>query len=143
MNAGTCECGCGKKTRLAPINSRGKGWVKGTPLRFIKGHNTRANAAARSARSLGNRGLSSHGYVRVNVGHGKRQYEHILVMEKKLGRPLRFFGVGHADNEVVHHIDGDKTNNSQGNLEVITHGQHCAMHTPRKGTGRGHRVHQS
>ena len=44
----------------------------------------------------------NRGYVR----------EHRLVMEKELGRYL------HPD-EVVHHKDGDKGNNSLGNLEVF------------------------
>jgi hypothetical protein len=38
--------------------------------------------------------------------------EHRLVMEKKLGRHLLPF-------EVVHHIDGDKENNSEDNLIVF------------------------
>ena len=40
-------------------------------------------------------------------------YEHILVAESKLGRPL-------YENEVVHHIDGNKLNNSPDNLMVFS-----------------------
>lgn len=43
-----------------------------------------------------------HGYVA----------EHRLVMEKKLGRYL-------GKKEVVHHLDGNKLNNSPGNLQVF------------------------
>lgn len=39
-------------------------------------------------------------------------FEHIAIAEQELGRELR-------DNEVVHHIDGDKTNNHPSNLEVF------------------------
>lgn len=38
--------------------------------------------------------------------------EHIIVAEQKLGRPIKV-------NEVVHHIDGDKANNSPENLIVF------------------------
>lgn len=41
MNPGLCECGCGRKTRIAPRTSRTIGWVKGEPIRFIRGHNKR------------------------------------------------------------------------------------------------------
>lgn len=35
---GYCECGCGQKTTVSPVNNRSKGLVKGQPRRFIKGH---------------------------------------------------------------------------------------------------------
>lgn len=48
--------------------------------------------------------------------------EHVLIMEKILGRPL-------TDQEVVHHIDGDKTNNSPDNLMVFANsGEHTKYH---------------
>jgi hypothetical protein len=38
---GFCECGCEAETRLAPKTDRSKGWIKGRPLRYVKGHNDR------------------------------------------------------------------------------------------------------
>jgi hypothetical protein len=35
---GLCECGCGSTTRLAPYTDSARGWVKGEPLRFLRGH---------------------------------------------------------------------------------------------------------
>lgn len=35
---GYCHCGCGSKTSLATVTRRGRGWVKGEPLRFATGH---------------------------------------------------------------------------------------------------------
>ena len=52
---------------------------------------------------------------------GKQIGEHILVAEKKIGRRLHV-------NEVVHHINGNKLDNSPENLEVITRSEHATMH---------------
>jgi hypothetical protein len=127
MNA-LCLCGCGQPTRLAPVNDRSKGWVRGRPLKYLRGHNTAALGEALTAKSIGNRQITSHGYVRVLVAKGVREYEHIVVAQKALGRPLKNFGQGHPDTEVVHHIDGDKTNNAPTNLLICTHSYHTELH---------------
>jgi hypothetical protein len=40
---GYCHCGCGQKTTIAKQNHKPYGWVKGEPLRFVSGHNRRAD----------------------------------------------------------------------------------------------------
>lgn len=47
--------------------------------------------------------------------------EHRLVMEEKIGRYLEQY-------EVVHHVDGNKSNNDIGNLELKTNGKHISDH---------------
>jgi hypothetical protein len=51
-------------------------------------------------------------------------YLHILVAEQKLGRHL-------LDNEVVHHIDGNRLNNEPDNLLVCTRSEHAKIHWPK------------
>ena len=49
--------------------------------------------------------------VKVIAGSGAWRKEHILVAERILGRPLR-------REELVHHINGDRADNSASNLFV-------------------------
>ena len=68
------------------------------------------------------KGLSSHGYVRLRLPDGSRVYEHKLVAEYALGRSLK-------SDETVHHIDGDKTNNTPNNLLICKRDYHVELHT--------------
>jgi len=86
---------------------------QGVPMRTKHESNT--------LRAIGNHHISSHGYVRVNLGNEVRQYEHILVAEKALGRALQ-------KGEVVHHINCDKTDNRPGNLLICSHRYHLQLH---------------
>lgn len=52
---------------------------------------------------------------------GKTKRKHRIIVEEYLGRNLR-------DDEVVHHIDGDKRNNSISNLVVVTRAEHARIH---------------
>lgn len=38
---GYCQCGCGQKTRIASTTDNARGWIKGQPLRFVRGHNSK------------------------------------------------------------------------------------------------------
>lgn len=67
----------------------------------------------------GGRTISSHGYVLIYVGKHHHladvrgyAYEHRLLAENILGRELK-------ENELVHHINERKAENSPGNLEVL------------------------
>jgi hypothetical protein len=64
---------------------------------------------------------TDRGYIVVDHPDGGRVYEHRLVMEQTLGRPLR-------RDEHVHHIDHDRSNNDPSNLQVMLCSDHMAFH---------------
>jgi len=71
--------------------------------------------------------INAQGYVMVCDGshpypHNKRQIlEHVRIMELCLGRRLH-------EGEVVHHIDGNRTNNDFPNLQLMTNAEHSRYH---------------
>lgn len=126
--AGLCQCGCGAQTRVPKTMDRAAKQFKGVPLPYIKGHNLRAGfSGAASGNWKGGRYLSTEGYVVIQTPEG-RKYEHIMLAEKALGRPLPQYGKGDGRNMVMHHIDGDKQNNAPDNLLICTHSYHTALH---------------
>lgn len=66
--------------------------------------------------SWGKRSLSNSGYYRITV-KGIRTFEHRFIMENYIGRKL-------TSKEIIHHINGIKTDNRIDNLMVISQSEH-------------------
>lgn len=62
-----------------------------------------------------------NGYLEITRGMHKGRGLHVVIAEKHIGRRIR-------PNEVVHHIDEDKKNNSTSNLQVMTRAEHARIH---------------
>lgn len=71
---------------------------------------------------------SGHLQVYINGGY---KYAHRVAMEKKLGRKLR-------SDEHVNHKDGNPSNNSPGNLELVSKAEHNKV-DPRHHLGGRHK----
>jgi len=80
-----------------------------------------------------NKVVDDRGYVLVlcpnhpRKKHGNYVYEHRLVMENHLGRPL-------TEDEVVHHINGDKSDNRIENLQLFSNDSEHHIHEWKQGT---------
>lgn len=65
--------------------------------------------------------ITSHGYVEFTRGEYEGRMEHVVLMEKRIGRRLR-------PDECVHHVDGVRTNNTDDNLALMTRAGHSRLH---------------
>lgn len=68
----------------------------------------------------GGRRIRRDGYILLWTPKGER-LEHQIIAEEKIGRKL-------LPDEVVHHINGNRQDNSPENLEVMTQSQHMKRH---------------
>jgi hypothetical protein len=120
-NLKLCECGCGDPAPIAEATNPKLGYVKGQPMRFVRGHATRGRSLP--AR---NGGLSPHGdgkRYQIWCRDGTKVFFYRAVMEAQLGRRLR-------SDEHVHHINGDPSDDRPENLEVLTPAEHRQRHLP-------------
>jgi hypothetical protein len=65
--------------------------------------------------------LKPNGYMEITRGPHKGRSQHDVVMEQAIGRRLR-------PDEVVHHIDQNRSNNALENLQLMTRSAHTALH---------------
>lgn len=63
----------------------------------------------------------SEGYVRVWTEAYGYMYEHRLVISKRLQRAL-------SADDIVHHINGDKSDNRPENLQLMSRAEHMNEH---------------
>lgn len=80
------------------------------------------------------RRISNYGYVLIYKPEHNRKncngyvFEHILIMESKIGRSLKYYGDKNKNNEVCHHIDRNRQNNDINNLQLMTMSEHLKIH---------------
>lgn len=143
LNGGhTRSCGCIKIERISKIRRISKPLgkcavndceelVSSSGVRYCKKHDARfrRNGHPNLTRRENGRGsINDAGYVDMGV-NGRRQYEHILIAEKALGKPL-------PGGAVVHHANGKKSDNRPCNLVICpSTGYHSMLHKRMKQIG--------
>lgn len=106
--------------RLCPVLGQ---HMSGRSRLFTETHKNNI-AKARLAWSAANALGLTHkpsGYVQITIGPNKGRYLHDVIMESHLGRHLKI-------DEVVHHIDGNRSNNNLMNLRLMARADHARLH---------------
>jgi len=101
-----CGCGCGGQATISKYTDR-RGQIKGMPLRFILGHNSRLSC---HPNWKGGRKIRTDGYVGIRIGDTYKP-EHVMVAESVFGRSL-------PPGVLVHHVDENRSNNEPNNLVI-------------------------
>lgn len=91
-SSGLCLCGCGQTTNVSKQDRRSIGWIKGQPLRYLKGHHTRKAPFPYIKRGTGFSSpcwswqwkLTPDGYGQIERD-GRLQRAHRYYYEKKFG----------------------------------------------------------
>ena len=117
---GYCHCGCGQKTNVKPANNTSRNWVKGEPFAFILGHNPQNWSNGFTKHSSGYIQIWKPSHPRANQkGY---VFEHILIVEKALGKPF-------PEGAEVHHLNGNVADNRPQNLVVCPNrAYHMLLH---------------
>lgn len=131
MTIGLCACGCGARTTIPTKSHARTGRIKGVPMRYVSGHNSRgATHSQWKGGRKRDRGVSAGdaAYIEVHQPHHprarSRNYvkEHILVVERVLGGFLPV-------KARVHHVNEVRSDNAQGNLIICENeGYHRLLH---------------
>jgi HNH endonuclease len=114
---GYCHCGCGGKTKIATRTKSARGQFTGEPLRYLLHHNGRRGTSTGTKAFFVTRGRT---YVMGRKESSSMLYSRVL-MWNKIGREPR-------PDEIVHHVNGDPTDDRIENLEIVTRAQHISLH---------------
>lgn len=156
-----CECGCGQPAPLAKRTRKEAGWIKGQPLRFIKGHRGRKKKVCEwcgnnfevtfsrdfvrtCSRKCGTNLMwsinqkpighiiKSDGYLRIKMPyHPHANKGGYIYYHRHIVE--QHLGYVLDSSYDVHHIDEDKTNNFLLNLVAIKKSAHMYLHGIKRG----------
>lgn len=110
---GFCMCGCGGVAPVALKSKSSQGIVAGRPARYIHGHNAaRSDGITMASNGYPQRRVSADHPLAAMRNSAGNVLMHRFVMAEAIGRAL-------SGEEVVHHIDEDRSNYSLDNLMLF------------------------
>lgn len=113
----SCECGCGNPAPIASKTNSKSGYLKGEPMRFINGHNSRGSNNINYRGGL----TMFRGRWYITLRNGKKELYARAVMECHLKRPL-------SKNELVHHTNEKTDDDRIENLQLSNRAEHNRIH---------------
>lgn len=118
--------------RLAASQGRLGAGLRGKKRIFSTAHRAAISAHRKAWGEENAAGMSvkPSGYVEHTRGPNKGRSVHVVSMEQRIGRRLKF-------DEVVHHIDGDRSNNADNNLALMTRAAHTRLHRREQRLAKG------
>jgi transposase len=102
------KLGGGRRGKTFPMSAETKQKIREARLRY--------GATRAKGKHIHN------GYIRLSVGENCGRNQHIVITEQHIGRRLQ-------RGEVVHHINGIKTDNRIENLRLMTNVEHSRLHS--------------
>jgi hypothetical protein len=143
---GFCGCGCGKRTAISAYTNRSRGWVKGQPRKYVKGHNSYgAHGADYVAEDRGHdtpcwvwlKSRTPKGYGFMLRGE-RRHVAHVFYWERANGMPV-------PDGLELDHLCRVRECVNPDHLEPVTHKENMrramvAWHVPGVSTARDLRI---
>lgn len=118
--SGYCLCGCGQRTPPSPASRRG--YKRGEPLRYIKGHSTRVLGPDWVADDNGcwiwQKSIGSQGYGR--VWDGERHLTAHIAYWVRLHGPV-------PEGRELHHTCGVRRCVNPAHLEPVTRWEHMYL----------------
>ena len=154
-----CECGCGQPVPVAKQTRSDRGFVKGQPQRFIRGHVAIVNGVLKRDRprslcqcgcgnlaAVGAKWLHGHNPRRTPTVLNANGYEQTRLVPEQFAsmrnaggyvmihrlRMAEALGRPLRSDEHVHHRNGDHRDNRLENLQVLSPSEHARLHK-RKG----------
>ena len=99
------------------------GGMRGTTRTFSQQwkNNMAMSARRRGENTAKGTSRKPSGYIAHTRGANKDRSVHVVAVEESIGRRLYW-------NEVVHHIDHNRSNNQSSNLKLMTRSEHARLH---------------